>query len=481
MGTTGATPPALPTQDLVAAPLPTLLPPTPVRADTGEAKTVASHDTAEPTAAATPDPDPSGTPVADQLPITDQPVPLPILPTPELAVVPTQAAPALAQAKAPNDALTAPTTVGFNQPATPYSASTAVPSPTLAAAANDDAPAAEPASDGQLSAPEPTLASDSALASAPTRTARLATAPNSFATDLAGTADTASRPPATPAQTRPAIAATPTSAAPQLAPTQSASPQSASPPSTSAAISPAPAPTDRPSPDDGPAAPSRSNASASIRPSNAAVTMASPAKAQPETVPDPTPEAAAPAPTTTSTAALATAAPPDRAPVAQLAPPPPAAQVAQALAEPVRVVLSKPAEASDPHVTTIQIAPAELGRVEIRIERATDGLAKIQLVAERHDTLTKLIGDQSMLHHALDGAGLAASHRTIEFSLAPPAPPAPGSASFAGGQSSHQQQPGTGSQGSQAYASRAFSFSDDPATAATLPTRSLRTGLDITA
>ncbi|MDT7953428.1 MAG: flagellar hook-length control protein FliK [Acetobacteraceae bacterium] len=101
--------------------------------------------------------------------------------------------------------------------------------------------------------------------------------------------------------------------------------------------------------------------------------------------------------------------------------PSPAAQVAQALVEPIKVVLSGPNQAgpTTPHVTTIQITPVELGRVDVRIERSSQGPARIQLVVERPETLSRLVHDQSQLQQALDSAGIPPQGRTIDFSLAP--------------------------------------------------------------
>ena len=117
------------------------------------------------------------------------------------------------------------------------------------------------------------------------------------------------------------------------------------------------------------------------------------------------------------------AAPPLHAPtVAQAAnpglPDPPASQVAQALAEPVKLVLaSQPQQPGSPQIMTIRLAPQELGRVDIRIERADDGPAKIHLAVERPETLLRLVHDQPHLQHALDQAGIPQAGRTIQFSL----------------------------------------------------------------
>ena len=144
---------------------------------------------------------------------------------------------------------------------------------------------------------------------------------------------------------------------------------------------------------------------------------------------------------------------------------------------------SAQATATASHVTTIQITPVELGRVEIRIERMADGPAKIQLVAERPETLSRLVHDQSQLQQALDQAGVPQSGRTLDFSLAPAPTMDSGAApSFAGGNASggssteneHQRQSGT-------YANRAFGAGTEAASTPINQYRSIRAGIDITA
>lgn len=187
-----------------------------------------------------------------------------------------------------------------------------------------------------------------------------------------------------------------------------------------------------------------------------------------------TPPANAPA-QTPSTAAARTAEPV----------PPPAVQVAQALIEPVKVFLTSPAQSGSaaPHVTTIQIAPVELGRVEVRIERASDGLAKIELVAERPETLSRLIHDKSHLQQALDQAGIPQSGRTIEFSLAAPTTDHAGGASNLFGNTASGN--GTSHNGSQRqsgpYPSQHLAQTDESPTVPAVYSQILRSGIDITA
>jgi flagellar hook-length control protein FliK len=68
---------------------------------------------------------------------------------------------------------------------------------------------------------------------------------------------------------------------------------------------------------------------------------------------------------------------------------------------------------------TIRLDPAELGRVQVHIERAPGGAARVELVVERPDTLLLLLRDQPQLHRALDLAGVPIADRTLQFHLAP--------------------------------------------------------------
>lgn len=192
------------------------------------------------------------------------------------------------------------------------------------------------------------------------------------------------------------------------------------------------------------------------------------------------------APITTSVPSVQTTASAATLPVAPPstnATPPstPAAQVATALVEPVAVMITTPpASPAQPHVTTIQITPVELGRVDIRIERPSDGPAKIELVAERPETLSRLVHDQSVLHHALDQAGLAAGNRTVEFSLAPVSTPGTSSGTL----SNHTASSDGGNGGSHRqggrYPNQDFAADDTRSSSSTV-FRSIRSGLDITA
>jgi flagellar hook-length control protein FliK len=68
---------------------------------------------------------------------------------------------------------------------------------------------------------------------------------------------------------------------------------------------------------------------------------------------------------------------------------------------------------------TVALEPETLGRVEIRIERGTDGeAASVQVLAERPETLALLQRDSRDLDRALAQAGISVSSGGLQFGLA---------------------------------------------------------------
>ena len=122
--------------------------------------------------------------------------------------------------------------------------------------------------------------------------------------------------------------------------------------------------------------------------------------------------------------ASAAAAPADAGPAAQLAP-----------------ALVQLAHAGGGQQLTLRLDPAELGRVDIRIERAADGTATVQVLVDRPETLKLLQADQPHLQQALDRAGLPQEGRSLSLSLSLPDPGGayPGAGGFADGQSGGRQ------------------------------------------
>jgi hypothetical protein len=81
---------------------------------------------------------------------------------------------------------------------------------------------------------------------------------------------------------------------------------------------------------------------------------------------------------------------------------------------------------------TLRLHPAELGMVQVQIDRSSAGGADVRISVEKPDTMQALLRDQPQLHKALDDAGVPSTGRTVTFTLAPEAslaasaPPAPG-------------------------------------------------------
>ncbi len=124
--------------------------------------------------------------------------------------------------------------------------------------------------------------------------------------------------------------------------------------------------------------------------------------------------------------------------VAEPSRPPPAGQVGPALAS----FAASPAQPGVAQHLTIRLDPAELGHVQMRIERTPGGPAHVELIVERPDTLLLLLRDQPQLHRALDLAGVPAADRTLQFHLAPPASPGTAAAQSNADLGSGHQRPG---------------------------------------
>lgn len=135
--------------------------------------------------------------------------------------------------------------------------------------------------------------------------------------------------------------------------------------------------------------------------------------------------------------AAAVPAPSVSAPAAP--PAPPAAQVAQAVVH----LAASPAASQ----ITVELNPGSLGRVQVQIDRSSQGLAHITLTAERPETLALLQGDQKQLDAALTRSGLSELGRTISFHAAPAdlAPRDPSTTPLASGAGSNAGFAGSGS------------------------------------
>jgi hypothetical protein len=114
--------------------------------------------------------------------------------------------------------------------------------------------------------------------------------------------------------------------------------------------------------------------------------------------------------------------------------PSPTAQIA-----PTLVTLARTADGAQQ--MTVRLHPAELGMVQVRIERATSGLTQIDITADKPATLLALQRDQPALHRALDQAGVSPAGRTISFHAVPPAPASSGGDNAPSGQHGGQHAP----------------------------------------
>jgi flagellar hook-length control protein FliK len=95
---------------------------------------------------------------------------------------------------------------------------------------------------------------------------------------------------------------------------------------------------------------------------------------------------------------------------------------------------------------TIHLQPADLGAVQVRIERGHDGTATITVQVERADTMHMLQVDLPHLHQALDRAGVPTESRQVSVELAQAPPPTNGAGTGGEGQR-HGQPPRAKPQG----------------------------------
>jgi flagellar hook-length control protein FliK len=112
----------------------------------------------------------------------------------------------------------------------------------------------------------------------------------------------------------------------------------------------------------------------------------------------------------------------DPAPAAGQADAAPAAQAATTTAAPGQQVsaalVSLAGTPGGGQRMTLRLEPAELGQVQIRIDRPQDGPAQVEITVQRPETLTLLLRDQPQLEHALDQAGVPAEGRSLTLHIA---------------------------------------------------------------
>ena len=86
------------------------------------------------------------------------------------------------------------------------------------------------------------------------------------------------------------------------------------------------------------------------------------------------------------------------------------------VAEQVSVKITKALQAGQDRIT-IRLNPAELGRVEVKMELAFDGRTTAIVTADNRDTLDMLRRDSSDLQKALEEGGLQLSDKDMQFNL----------------------------------------------------------------
>ncbi len=84
----------------------------------------------------------------------------------------------------------------------------------------------------------------------------------------------------------------------------------------------------------------------------------------------------------------------------------------------VAVTMHKAAQSGQANEITIQLNPAELGKVKIKLEFGADNAVKAHLVVEKPETLLMLQRDTSSLERALQNAGLETDGISLSFEMA---------------------------------------------------------------
>ncbi|MGB0683092.1 MAG: flagellar hook-length control protein FliK [Magnetovibrionaceae bacterium] len=89
---------------------------------------------------------------------------------------------------------------------------------------------------------------------------------------------------------------------------------------------------------------------------------------------------------------------------------------AQNVADQVNVSITKALADGEDRIS-IQLKPAELGRVEVQLELAKDGKVSAVVTVEKQETLDQLKADAKQLEKALQDAGLQADSSSLSFNL----------------------------------------------------------------
>jgi flagellar hook-length control protein FliK len=119
--------------------------------------------------------------------------------------------------------------------------------------------------------------------------------------------------------------------------------------------------------------------------------------------------------------ALNTPSPPPAVPIAQSAPPPNEAPatlpiIPHAVAEQVAINVHQAVKSGTDHIQ-IQLQPADLGTIDVKLNVNHDGRVTVVVSADRSDTLNLLQQDAGGLTQALRDAGLQADNSSLSFNL----------------------------------------------------------------
>ncbi len=96
----------------------------------------------------------------------------------------------------------------------------------------------------------------------------------------------------------------------------------------------------------------------------------------------------------------------------------PQAAHASAASQVAPALLTLATSASGTQRLTLRLEPADLGTVQVRIDRPAEAPAHVDISVSRPETLTLLLRDQAQLQHTLNQAGVPAEGRTLSFHLA---------------------------------------------------------------
>lgn len=89
---------------------------------------------------------------------------------------------------------------------------------------------------------------------------------------------------------------------------------------------------------------------------------------------------------------------------------------AQRVMDQVKVNISKAIDRGVDHIK-IQLRPASLGRIDVKLEVGSNGQVQATIVADKADTLDMLRADRSGLERALQDAGLKTDDSSLNFEL----------------------------------------------------------------